>query len=165
LVDISIVDFISLDLTRKAFKMKKLGSTFFYNLEKAIKTYRQYFQNQLKSNGFDITLDQWLILHTVADYPGISQNDIAGKVFKDKASVTRIIELLVQNGYLDRAIHSVNRRMFQLSVTKKGIKTIEKLTGLAQTFRKTALTGIDAETFHTVQNAMKTITNNCKGNQ
>ena len=85
--------------------MEKLNDTFFYNLEKSVKTYRQYFQNQLKANGFDITLDQWLILNTIIENPNISQNEIAEKVFKDKASVARIIELLVQNGFLTRSIH------------------------------------------------------------
>lgn len=141
--------------------MEKLNTTFFYNLEKTVKIYRQFFQSQLKINGFDITLDQWLILHTVAEYPDISQNDIAEKVFKDKASVTRIIELLVQNGFLTRAIHLTNRRMFQLTITQKGLGTIEKLNDLVQKFRQTALTEISTELLLTTQSVLKTIANNC----
>ena len=76
--------------------MEKLNDQFFYNLEKAAKSYRQYFQSQLKLHGFDdITLDQWLILRIIGEQPDISQNDIAEQVFKDKASVTRIIELMI----------------------------------------------------------------------
>jgi hypothetical protein len=142
--------------------MEKLNDTFFYNLEKSVKTYRQYFQNQLKSNGFDITLDQWLILNTIIENPNISQNEIAEKVFKDKASVARIIELLVQNGFLTRSIHPTNRRMFQLSITDKGNETIEKLSGLVQVFRKNAVLGISPDVLKETQSIMKTIIANCK---
>lgn len=141
--------------------MEKLNTAFFYNLEKTVKIYRQFFQNQLKINGFDITLDQWLTLHTVAEYPDISQNDIAEKVFKDKASVTRIIELLVQNGFLTRAIHPSNRRMFQLTITEKGQTTLKKLTDLVQGFRQTALAGITPEMITTTQAVLKMISDNC----
>jgi MarR family transcriptional regulator, transcriptional regulator for hemolysin len=142
--------------------MEKLNDTFFYNLEKSIKTYRQYFQNQLKLNGFDITLDQWLILNTIIENPNISQNEIAEKVFKDKASVARIIELLVQNRFLTRAIHPTNRRMFQLTITEKGIETIEKISNLVPIFRKNALIGISPDILKETQNVMKTIVINCK---
>ena len=142
--------------------MEKLNDTFFYNLEKSVKTYRQYFQNQLKANGFDITLDQWLILNTIIENPTISQNEIAEKVFKDKASVARIIELLVQNGFLTRSIHPTNRRMFQLSITEKGKETIEKLSGLVQVFRKNAVSGISPDALEETQSIMKTIIANCK---
>lgn len=142
--------------------MEKLNDTFFYNLEKSVKTYRQYFQNQLKANGFDITLDQWLILNTIIENPNISQNEIAEKVFKDKASVARIIELLVQNGFLTRSIHPTNRRMFQLSITEKGNETIEKLSGLVQVFRKNAVLGISPDVLKETQSIMKTIIANCK---
>jgi MarR family transcriptional regulator, transcriptional regulator for hemolysin len=130
--------------------MEKLNDTFFYNLEKSVKTYRQYFQNQLKAHGFEITLDQWLILKIIIENPDISQNEIAEKVFKDKASVARIIELLVQNGFLTRAIHS------------KGTKTIENLSDLVQIFRKNAVTGISPEVLKETQNTMKMIISNCK---
>ena len=142
--------------------MEKLNDTFFYNLEKSVKTYRQYFQNQLKANGFDITLDQWLILNTIIENPTISQNEIAEKVFKDKASVARIIELLVQNGFLTRSIHPTNRRMFQLSITEKGNETIEKLSCLVQVFRKNAVLGISPDVLKETQSIMKTIIANCK---
>lgn len=141
--------------------MEKLSTTFFYNLERTVKIYRQFFQNQFKINGFDITLDQWLILHTVAEYPDCTQNDIAEKVFKDKASVTRIIELLVQNGFLSRAIHPTNRRMFQLTISEKGLETIEKLTKLVPQIRQKALEGIAPASVAAAQDMLTLIVQNC----
>lgn len=141
--------------------MEKLNTTFFYNLEKTVKTYRQFFQSQLRKNGFEITLDQWLVLHTIIEYPEASQNEIAERVFKDKASVTRIIELLVQNGYLTRAIHPSNRRKFQLDLTSKGKKTIEDLKDLVTQFRSIALADIPIEKIAETQRLLHAIVDNC----
>lgn len=141
--------------------MEKLNTTFFYNLEKTVKTYRQFFQSQLRKNGFEITLDQWLVLHTLIEYPEASQMEIATRVFKDKASVTRIIELLVQNAYLTRNIHPSNRRMFLLTLTPKGEATLEALKDLVAQFRSTALAGIPLEKIEETQQLLDAIVANC----
>ena len=91
--------------------MEQLNQSFFYTLEKAIKAYRQYFQAQLKNAGFGITLDQWLVLNMIVDFVGITQTEIAERVFKDKGSITRIIDLLETNGYVVRRQHPTHGKM------------------------------------------------------
>jgi DNA-binding MarR family transcriptional regulator len=80
--------------------MEKLSNTIFFQLDRAIKSYRQYAQKRLNEKGHAITIDQWLVLKTIMDQPDISQNEIAEFIFKDKASVTRIIDLLIKKGML-----------------------------------------------------------------
>ncbi len=80
--------------------MEKLSDIIFYTLERSIKTYRQFAQKNITGGGFNITIDQWLVLKTIQENSTISQQQLDAKVFKDFASVTRIIELLVKNGYL-----------------------------------------------------------------
>ena len=78
--------------------MEKLKDTVFYSLENAIKSYRQFGQRDINRTGLDITIDQWLVLKTLEDSPGISQQHLAALVFKDVASITRITDLLVKKG-------------------------------------------------------------------
>ena len=72
--------------------MEKIDSVLFYYIEKAIKTYRQYAQKELKNAGLTITVDQWLTLNCLNENPQITQKELAEAVFKDTASITRIIE-------------------------------------------------------------------------
>src|ERR1700709_2033491 len=102
-IDISII-FISINI------MENLDSILFYSLDKAIKSYRQFAQRNMMKQGFDLTIDQWLVLKAIMDNPNQTQQEIAEIAFKDFASVTRIIELLVKKQYLIRAIHSNDRR-------------------------------------------------------
>ncbi|MEO5776475.1 MAG: MarR family transcriptional regulator [Flavobacterium sp.] len=141
--------------------MEKLKNIIFYNMDKAIKSYRMYAQKKLKENGFKITIDQWLIIKAILENPTISQQDIAKKVFKDNASVTRIIELLVKSKYLEREVNPNDRRKSNLIVTDEGKSIIEKVQSLVLENRKNALDTISEEELETMNLALKKIIENC----
>jgi MarR family transcriptional regulator for hemolysin len=141
--------------------MEQINQSFFYTIEKAIKVYRQYFQTQLKNAGYAITLDQWLVLNMIIDFPGITQTEIAERVFKDKASITRIIDLLEINEYVTRKPHPTHGKMIQIDITKKGLDTIEKLKKDVPKFRDYALKNISDSSKEEIQAIFTLIINNC----
>lgn len=142
--------------------MEKLDGIIFYTMDKAIRTYRQYAQKQLKKAGFTITIDQWLIIKSILENPGIPQQELAEMTFKDNASVTRIIDLLVKAQYLRRTMHSTDRRRANLEVTKEGKKVIADVQKTVLKNRATALNGIDQKTITSMKNTLQTIIDNCE---
>jgi MarR family transcriptional regulator, transcriptional regulator for hemolysin len=142
--------------------MEMLNNTFFYNLEKTVKVYRQFFQGQLKENGFDITLDQWLTLKMIVEYPNASQNEIAEKVFKDKASVARIVELLLKNDYISKTPHPNHIKKSLFKLTNKGLETLTRLDILVPSFRKIALTDTSEELIINTLNLLQNVQYNCQ---
>lgn len=141
--------------------MEKLKDITFYTMDKAIRTYRNFAQKRLRENGYKITIDQWLIIKAILENPGISQQELGEKVFKDNASVTRIIELLVKSGYLEREVNQNDRRKSNLKVTTEGKSIIEKVQNLVLENRKTALTGITLEDLEIMNRTLKKIIENC----
>lgn len=141
--------------------MEKLDSIIFYNIDKAIRTYRNYAQRQLKANGFTITIDQWLIIKAVLENPGITQNEIGDLVFKDNASVTRIIELLVKSEYIIRNLNPEDRRKTNLEVTESGKDIIQKVQKLVENNRKIALEDVSTEELEIMNSALLKISKNC----
>lgn len=127
------------------FVMENLSSIVFYTIDKSIKSYRQYAQKQLKAAGFELTIDQWLVLKSIEEDSEAKQQDIAEKAFKDVASITRIIELLVQKEYLSREFHTSDRRRFKLLLTKKGNETLKTMQPYIKNNRSKALEGISPE--------------------
>ena len=142
--------------------MEKLDSVLFYYIEKAIKSYRQFAQRELKSAGLSITVDQWLTLNCLFENPDISQKELAERVFKDNASITRIIELLVKGKYLKRTINKEDRRKFNLSITELGHETIAVASTIVEKYRNSALKGIGIAKEDHVKTVMKTIIKNCQ---
>jgi MarR family transcriptional regulator for hemolysin len=140
--------------------MEKLDSIIFYNIDKAIRAYRNYAQRQLKLHGFSITIDQWLIIKAILENPEITQNEIGNLVFKDNASVTRIIDLMVKSEYLIRSVHPEDRRKTNLEVTESGLKTIKDVQKIVEQNRKIALDGISKEELQIMNNALLKISEN-----
>ncbi|MCS3868789.1 DNA-binding MarR family transcriptional regulator [Chryseobacterium ginsenosidimutans] len=141
--------------------MEKLDSIIFYNIDKAIRSYRNYAQRQLKANDFTITIDQWLIIKAILENPGITQNEIGDLVFKDNASVTRIIDLLVKSEYIIRNTNPEDRRKTNLEVTETGKETIHKVQTLVEDNRKTALKDVSKEELEIMNSALLKISKNC----
>ncbi len=142
--------------------MEKLEDVIFYIMDKSMKVYRQHSQKKLVEAGHTITIDQWLVLTILGSNRNLSQNDIATKVFKDTASITRIIELMVKAGYLKRTIHSKDRRRMDIGLTKKGEIELKAVKPIILNNRKIALQGISKMELTLLNTLLKKITSNCK---
>ena len=140
---------------------KDLESVIFYSIEKTIKVYRQFAQKELKKKKLNITVDQWLILKSLSDHPKASQKELAERVFKDAASVTRIIDLLVNAGHLLRSVHSDDQRRNQLHISKKGKTLIEKTQKVVDKYRARALKHISTKSVKQTHNTLHHIIRNC----
>ena len=141
--------------------MERLEEVIFYKLESAIKTYRQLAQRNITRSGFDITVDQWLIMKVVLDKEELKQNEIAEKVFKDAASVTRIIDLLINKEYLVREVHGNDRRRSQLKLTSKGKSILAKVQVIIHKNRTLALNNISESRIKEMSKTLSTIISNC----
>jgi MarR family transcriptional regulator for hemolysin len=122
--------------------MEKLESVFFYTIDKSIRSYRVFAQKRLREKGFNITIDQWLILKVLMDNPGIMQQEVAEMVFKDNASVTRIIEILEKSKYLKKKVNPNDRRKSILKITPSGERVIQEVQKIVLENREIALNGI-----------------------
>lgn len=142
--------------------MENINAVLFYTLEKSIKVYRKYAQAQIVGAGFDITIDQWLVLKSLQENSHLSQNEIADLVFKDIASITRIIELLVKKELVERHINNSDRRKFELKITKNGKKMIELIYPIVHNNRKQALKGITKIEQNNLTAHLEILINNCK---
>jgi len=142
--------------------IKNPTGTVLYLLEQAIKEYRKVSQKNIGKIVKDITVDQCLVLIILNKDTNISQNELANLIFKDNASITRMIELMVKKDYLNRTIHKEDRRKFNLEITDKGKKTIELLNPVIQINRKTALNGLSLEEIDLLDKTLNKIIANCK---
>lgn len=143
-------------------KIENPTGTALYSIEKAIKEYRKLAQKNIAKVVKDITVDQCLVLIILQQNESISQNELANLVFKDSASITRMIELMVKNDYLTRTIHAEDRRKFNLVITEKGLKTIELIEPVIQFNRETALHGLSIKEITLLDQTLHKIISNCK---
>jgi DNA-binding MarR family transcriptional regulator len=120
-----------------------------------------YAQKKLREHGFKITIDQWLIIKCILENPTITQHELSELVFKDNASVTRIIDLLIKAGYLEKETHPEDRRKLVLHVSKSGQEIIKNVQKIVLQNRSKALNGINQNELEIVDKALRKIITNC----
>lgn len=142
--------------------MEKLNEIIFYNIDKSIRSYRVFAQKNLRKNGFKITIDQWLVIKCIMENPDISQQEMGEIVFKDNASVTRMIELLVKARYIVRKPYNKDRRRVKLVVTDEAIRIINAIHEVSVVNRQKALENVTEEEMKVVNSVMNKIIANCR---
>jgi DNA-binding MarR family transcriptional regulator len=83
-------------------------------------TMKHNLHKQFKSKGYTTTPEQWGILNLLEEEEGLSQSEIAEKTIKDKANITRILDVMQRNGLIQRQKHERDRRVYKIFLTDKG---------------------------------------------
>lgn len=135
--------------------------TVLYSIEETIKAYRKLSQYNISSIVPKITIDQALIL-IIISHSDNTQTEIANLIFKDYASMTRIINLMISKDYLTKTLDKIDKRKAKLKITENGKIIIEKLTPMIKLNRETALKNISDKEQEQLFKILKKITQNCK---
>lgn len=136
--------------------------TVLYTIEQAIKEYRKFCQKNISDIIHSITVDQVLVLLALNNNPELSQHKIAAVVFKDNASITRMIELMVRNNFIKRTINKDDRRKYNLQITPHGRQVMTQLTPVITYNRSTALKGFTKTEIQQLDSLLTRIITNCK---
>lgn len=84
----------------------------------------------LAEAGAGITVDQFRLLTMLWKEDGITQQQLAAQIGRDRASVTRMTDILEEQGIMTRIPDKTDRRVNLLYLTKKG-REIEPLAATA----------------------------------
>ncbi len=116
-------------------KEQKLEDVLYYLIEKTNKVIRRYSQVRFSEAGIEITVDQWLVLKKISDSERINQIELANALFKDRASITRILDLLLDKR-LVRKEEGADKRAYELALTPNGQKFMEQALVIVRNVRK-----------------------------
>jgi len=138
------------------------SETIFHTIESTIKEYRKFAQKNISDKITDMTIDQGLVLLFLNEYPELTQKEIAELVFKDNASMTRMINTMVKKKYLKRSMNNEDRRRYKIEITVKGRQVLETLPPIIQKNRKTSLIGITKNELKQLEIILNKIRSNCR---
>lgn len=138
-----------------------LSSVLFYSLDKAIRSYRRLAQANIDRAGLAITVDQWLVLRVLLEHDDLTQHEIAERVFKDQASVARMLGLLLKRGLLSAVPLPDDGRRTQLRVTAAGHRMLAAVQPIVLDNRAVALAGIAEEELALLRQLLERIASNC----
>lgn len=107
---------------------KELG----YAIGKTNWYFKALLNKLLRKEQCGITTEQWLVLKVIDANPASSQTEVAEKSQKEKTNITRIIDLLEKNGFIERRRDDKDRRMYRIHATEEGQKVLKAVNHITQ---------------------------------
>ena len=77
-------------------------------------------QKKFNTAGLSLTIEQWSVLYHLWKKDGISQQDLCKASFRDKPSITRLVDNLERAGLVRRVASNNDRRINMIFLTKEG---------------------------------------------
>jgi DNA-binding MarR family transcriptional regulator len=99
-------------------------------------------QRNLKEAGLNITSEQWSIMYNLWVEEGLTQQELAVRTFRDKPSVTRLINNLERVNLVIRVNYKNDRRSNLIYLTKIGRKMKDEGMKQAKNTIEQALGGL-----------------------
>ncbi len=88
---------------------------------------------------FDMNIPQWRVMAVLAEYPGISADEVCVKTEIDKATISRAVATLLKRGNLERKFAAEDRRRSILQLSRKGRRVYDEVIPLARDYERRLL--------------------------
>src|SRR5882724_6153982 len=119
---------------------------FLFTLGEVQRMMRAYADRQAARYG--ITRAQWAVLAKVERTEGLKQSELAEQMEMQPITLTRLIDKLCDNGWIERRGDESDRRVNRLFLRKAARPLLGKLSGLRSELTATALDGINPADAH-----------------
>ena len=96
-------------------------------LERTTRLVKLQFHKAFKDLEVDMTPEQWVLLDTLYQNNNQAQKDLGDRSYKNAATISRILDVLAKKEWITREMSTEDRRVFIISLTAKGKKTVEKV--------------------------------------
>jgi MarR family transcriptional regulator, organic hydroperoxide resistance regulator len=123
----------------------------------------QQLQKNFTKNGIPITPDGWTILIYLWEKDGVKQQDLCDATFKDKPSMTRLLDSMEEQHLVVRISQKKDRRTNLIYLTKTGRDLEVPIRKITEETLTEALKGVNSDDLMICQEVMKQIFRNTTG--
>ena len=121
-------------------------------------------QKSFRNAGVDITIEQWTVLYHLWKEDCLSQQELCNRTYRDKPSITRLIDNLEKQKLLKRSSHKNDKRINLVCLTDAGRALQETTLALANQTMNEALNGVKKEDIEIVKTVLQKVYDNLNGN-
>jgi DNA-binding MarR family transcriptional regulator len=121
------------------------GELYSFITGKASTAIARRLQKKLNAAGINLTIEQWSVLYHLWKEDGKSQQELCNATFRDKPSITRLVDNLEKLNLVKRVADEKDRRINKIFITRQAQKLQEETMQLAEETLNEALQGVPAE--------------------
>ena len=123
----------------------KRGELYSFISGKASTAIARRLQKKFNTHGLNLTIEQWSVLYHLWKEDGKSQQELCNNTFRDKPSITRLIDNLEKLSLVKRVPDGSDRRINKVVLTKTAQKLQDQTMLLAEETLNEALEGVPPE--------------------
>jgi DNA-binding MarR family transcriptional regulator len=138
------------------------GELYSFITGKASTAIARRLQKKFAQYNLAITIEQWSVLYQLWKNDGLSQQELCQKTFRDKPSITRLVDNLEKLELVKRTADKNDRRKNLILVTPKSQKLQEVTMQLANETLNEALDGIPENKIEICKQALQVIYDNLR---
>ncbi|MFO0550216.1 MAG: MarR family transcriptional regulator [Polyangiaceae bacterium] len=116
---------------------------------------RNVMYRRFRDEGEDVTPEQWAVLIRLWEEDGRTQSDLSDSTFRDRPTMSRILDVMQDRGWIKRRADPKDARVRVIELTKKGRELEQKLVPVARRIVEEMVSGIDERALVTTRAALK----------
>jgi len=117
-------------------------------------------QKNFRAAGLEITIEQWSVLYHLWKEDGLSQQELCNRTFRDKPSITRLIDNLEKQQLVKRTASATDRRINLVCLTDNAKSLQQQTIDLANQTMNEALVGVSKEEIEVVKKVFQQVYDN-----
>ena len=141
----------------------KKGELYSFITGKASTAIARRLQRKFNQAGINLTIEQWSVLYQLWKEDGKSQQELCNATFRDKPSITRLIDNLEKLNLVKRVSDEKDRRINKVFLSKQALKLQEDTMQLAEETLNEALEGVPAEQIDMCKVVLQRVYDNLSG--
>jgi DNA-binding MarR family transcriptional regulator len=140
----------------------KRGELYSFITGKASTALARRLQKNFKQNGVDITIEQWSVLYHLWKQDGLSQQELCNATFRDKPSITRLVDNLEKLKLVRRVSSKEDRRMNLIFLTETAKRMQDPTMDLANQTLNEALVNVSPADIELCKAVLQQVYDNLK---
>ncbi|MGE5158686.1 MAG: MarR family winged helix-turn-helix transcriptional regulator [Gemmatimonas sp.] len=137
-----------------------VDANFLFTLAELHRLLRAYADKEAAR--FGITRAQWAVLAKVERSEGMKQTELAELMEMQPITLTRLIDKLCGQGWIERRSDAADRRVNRLYLRKAGRQLLGRMSGLRSELTATALEGINPAEAHRLLTQLEQVKENVR---
>jgi DNA-binding MarR family transcriptional regulator len=140
----------------------KKGELYSFITGKASTAIARRLQKKFNLAGLNITIEQWSVLYHLWKEDGRSQQQLCNATFRDKPSITRLVDNLEKLNLVKRVPSDSDRRINLIYLTKQAQKLEEETMKIADETLNEALETVPTEKIEVCKEVLQIVYDNLK---
>jgi DNA-binding MarR family transcriptional regulator len=140
----------------------KKGELYSFITGKAVTAIARNLQKKFNAAGMGVTIEQWSVLYHLWKEDGKSQQELCNATFRDKPSITRLVDNLEKLQLVRRVASGDDRRINLIFLTRQAQKLQEETMALAEATLNEALEGVPGDKIEVCKEVLQIVYDNLK---